>query len=117
MIGEGGADVITKPVDFKVAPEVLEQRNFTPLPDFGKPDITEPPKYEEPSMTAPPDMSDMPPELQKVMKDIQAEAIKGKGQAEVLPEVKTEKPQSFLAKIVEWIKNFFRNSITILTRS
>ncbi len=105
MIGEGEADVMTKPADFKMAPEVSEQRNFTSLPDFGKSDITEPPKYEEQSMAIPPGM---PPELKKVMEQIQAEAVKGKEQAEVLPQVKTKKPQGFWAKILEWFRNLFR---------
>lgn len=105
MTGEGGADVMTKPPDFKVPPEVLEQRNFTPLPDFRKPDTTKPPKYEEPSMTVPPDM---PPELQRLMKEIKTEAVKGKGQAEVLPQVKKEKPQGFLAGIWDAVLKFFR---------
>ena len=106
MIGESGADIMTKPADFKMAPEASRQKNYTPLPDFGKPDITEPPKYEEQSMAIPPDM---PPELKKVMEQIQAEAVKGKEQAEVLPQVKTKKPQGFWAQLIEAIKNFFRN--------
>lgn len=106
MQGEGGADVITKPADFRIAPEVPEPRNFTPLPDFGKSDITEPPKYQEPSMTVP-DTSDMPPELKKMMEDIKTEAVK-ENHAQPIPE-KKEKPQGFWAKIKEAIDTFFRN--------
>ncbi len=107
MIGEGGADVMTKPVDFKIAPEVLEQRNFTPLPDFRKPVIeSEPSNYEEPSRAVP-DMSDMPPELRKIMEDIKKDGVKDNHDRPI-PE-KKEKPKGFWAKLTTAIKNFFRN--------
>lgn len=95
MIGEGEADVITRPIDFEIVPEVSEQKNFTPLPE-----------YEEPSMTAP-DMSDMPPELKKIMEDIKTEAEKDNHERPI-PE-KKEKPKGFWVQLKEKIKNFFRN--------
>ena len=82
------------------------ESHFTPLPESNRSTTNEPPKYGEQSMAIPPGM---PPELKKVMEQIQAEAVKGKEQAEVLPQVKTEKPQGFWANIWEAIKNFFRN--------
>lgn len=101
MIGVGEGSPTT--TDFKMVPEVSEQRNFTPLPDFRKPVIkTEPSR-------AVPDMSDMPPELSKMMEEIKMGTGKGKGQAEILPQIKKEKPQGFWMQLKESIKNFFRN--------
>ena len=105
MTGEGGADVMTKPVDFKIAPEVSEQRNFTPLPEFQKSTMTEPPKYEKPTTT---------PQIDHIMADILAQGKDSSPQAVVkkvenkLPQ-ETKKSQGFLAQIIEWFKTTFRN--------
>ncbi len=105
MTGEGRADIITKLPDFKIAPEVSRSKNFTPLPEFRKPTMTEPPQYQEPTST---------PEMDRLMADILAQGKDSSPQAVVkkvenkLPQ-ETKKSQGFLAQIIEWFKTTFRN--------
>ncbi len=107
MIGEGGADVMTKPPDFKIAPEAPRQRNYTPLPEFGEPTMTEPPKYKEPTMTNnDKQLTDqlmaqiMNQEGPKKPQEITSQIAKN------IPQEK--KSQGFWAKILEWFRNIFR---------
>ncbi|MBI5122665.1 hypothetical protein HZA75_02280 [Candidatus Roizmanbacteria bacterium] len=77
-------------------------QNFTPLPEFKKPTMTEPPKYSEPTDTANVDelmaqiMKEKPKKPQEVVSQIEKE----------IPQEK--KPQGFWAKIKDAIENFFR---------
>lgn len=83
------------------------QKNFTPLPEFRKPVNTEPPKFKEPTTAD-------NPEMDKLLADILAQG-KSKNPQEAVRQVEknlpveTKKSQGFIAKIVEWIKNLFRN--------
>ncbi|MFH0979513.1 MAG: hypothetical protein V1803_01035 [Candidatus Roizmanbacteria bacterium] len=82
-----------------------EPQNFTPLPEFGRPTMAEPPRFEEPTTT---------PQIDKLMADILAQG-KVKNPEEAVNQVKknlpkeVKKPQGFIARIIEWIKNLFRN--------
>jgi len=104
MTGEAGADLITKPVDFKAAPETSRQINFTPLSEFEKPMITEPPKYEE-STTS------VSPQDEELTNRLMAQIMGKEKPQETISQIKPQEKKSpgFFAKIIERLKNTLRN--------
>lgn len=111
MIGEGGVDVITKPVDFKITPEVPRPKNFTPLPEFGRSIITEPPKFEDPTDSMSPQDKELTNRLMAQIMD-KPESKKPQEvvqQIEKKIPIEAKKSQGFWAKISEVIKDFFKN--------
>ncbi len=109
MAGEVGvADPIVKPADLNLGPEASRPINYTPLPEFIRPTMTELPKYEEPTMTSPQD--------EELTKRLLAQVMdqKPKKPEEIIPHVEKnisqeKKSQGFLAQIIERLKTTFRN--------
>lgn len=80
-----------------------EPQNFTPLPELGKPTMTEPP-HQEPTDTAEVD------KLMELLGQQKNTAVRPPLVSELPVTPKTEKkPQGFIARIIEWIKNLFKN--------
>lgn len=108
-VGEGPSTTMT---DFKMAPETSRPKNFTPLPDFREPTMTEPQKYQEPTATS---------QIDQLMADILAQGKDNNPQTAIkqmeknLPQ-KTEKPQRSWNWSVEDIKNFIKNFFKNLFR-
>jgi len=95
------------PIGF--APSRIEiakpSQNFTPLPEFERPTMTEPPKYEKPTDTV---------EVDKLMAQIMNQKVP-KNPQEVVSQIEkkipqeVKKSQGFIAQIIEWFKTTFRN--------
>lgn len=111
MAGEVGViNPITKPVDINLGPESSGPINYTPLPEFGRPTITEPPRYEDPTTSMSPQDEELANRLISQIMDKKAP----KKQDEIIPHVEKNisqenKSQGFLAKIIERLKTTFRN--------
>ena len=86
-------------------------QNFTPLPEFGRSIITEPPKYEDSTISMSPQDKEL---TDRIMAQIMDKPEPKKPQ-EVVSQIKknlpqeTKKPQGFWAQLTTTIQNFFRN--------
>jgi len=90
---------IAPPLEVKPPPE---PQNFTPLPEFGKPTITEPPKYSEPTTTD--------PKIDQLMANImsQAGATNPKDAAKAVEQslpAEIKKKPGLIVQIIQWLFN------------
>ena len=93
--------------------KVPEPQNFTPLPEFGKPAMAEPPKYTEPTVTS-----------------LQDKALADKLMAEILNQGPAKKSQEVVSQVeknlptgvknpqglIEWIKSLWTSFLNWFKR-
>jgi len=104
--GAPSAETMTRFVPPRV--ETKAPQNYTPLPEFGRPTMSEPPKYVEPTTAMLPQDKAL---TDRLMAQIM-EKPKSKSQ-EVVPQIEKrnlqeKKTQGFFEKILEWFRNLFR---------